>query len=187
MACATQAQPNHEFVLAPCIRRLNNQLRVDFAADVHSTDEKRKRKATYSIYDETAERFSTLKRHKMQKKSGKTKFGTASSQKRAQSSFTEEGIDDISLQKMISAAASLAELRTASNLESSESSETRLTLTERIIENITKAHACTIAAKDDTIKSVTAALAAKEELVRVQAMLIAIMQQHSGTEVVCYK
>lgn len=55
-------------------------------------------------------------------------------------------------------------------------------IAEKTIETISNAHASTIAAKDEIIKSITATLVAKEQLIRTQATLISMLQQCSSTQ-----
>ena len=79
--------------------------------------------------------------------------------------------DSATMETMMRAAASLAQLSTRA------ASAHPATITEKMIETIAKAHTDTIAVKDEMIRSINATLVTKDELVRTQAMLIALMQQ----------
>ena len=79
--------------------------------------------------------------------------------------------------KMMNAAASLTQLRIRNTMAPSVSGTDSTLVAEKAIESINKAHEDTIAAKDFIIKSITTALATKEELIRTQSMLISMMQQ----------
>ena len=162
MATSSQAHATES-----CLRRLGNQLRVDFAKEICSTAEKRKRKPTYSIYTEAAEDTeerefrSTMKRSLMDKKV-----------KRSHQETPNCKVDPT----ILNAAISLAQLRASISPPVCEQTN----LANKTIENMMKAYTEAIAAKDEAIKTFTAALAAKEELIRVQAMLIDLMQQHAS-------
>ena len=58
----------HSFTANPTLKRLNNQLRVDFAIDVHGRDGKRKREPTRSVYEEAAVNYEKEERMRRLKK-----------------------------------------------------------------------------------------------------------------------
>ena len=159
------------------LRRLNNQLRVDFAASIHSTNTKRKREPTRTIYEEAAHCMKTDEEHRALKNLLK-KTGNALKHDTSTQSAIEEN-ENHSIAKMMNAAASLAQMsmKHECNLLHPNDEIDKMYSSKTTIETIVKAHEDTLAAKDYIIKSITAALAAKEELVRAQATLIATMQQ----------
>jgi len=174
---------NEESLLAPCLRRLSNQLRVDFAAEVYGAEGKRKREPTRSVYEEAAMEMEKDMKERALKRVAKK---TGEMQKKKYTTpihANTEDNDAYNIIKMMNAATSLAQLRVrnpndASPVNIGESH--KASITEKTIETITKAHEDTLAAKDYIIKSITEALAAKEELIRTQSTLIAMMQQCSA-------
>ena len=150
---------NEGNLLTPYLRRLSRQLHVDFATDVHCAEGKRKREPTRSVYEEAA--MKTFK-HKKKKE-------------RAEKQRMSDDDDSNHIVKMMNAAASLTQLRIRRDMAPSVSESSLVA--EKAIESINKAHEDTVAAKDFIIKSITTALATKEELIRTQSMLISMMQQ----------
>lgn len=103
--------------------RLNRQLRVDFAIDVHGAEGKRRRGKTKTIYDEETPKA------------------------------TEEAMTD-------------TEEVVASKKGKKADAKPKLdSFAEKALDVISKAHADVVAAKDETIKALTTALVAKEELI----------------------
>jgi hypothetical protein len=161
------------------LRRLNNQLRVDFASSIHSTNTKRKREPTRTIYEEATHCMETEEKHRALKSMTEKKVNTP---KRKHDTLTKSDIEENenrSIAKMINAAESLAQMSMKKECKSSHSNDEidKIYSSKTTIETIVKAHEDTLAAKDYIIKSITAALAAKEELIRAQATLISTMQQ----------
>jgi hypothetical protein len=167
----------------PCIRRLNRQLRVDFASDVRAgSEEKRKREPTRSIYEEAAANLAKDTQEKALKKRARrlNKRIRMKQQRRAWPAKKTEPEDQHL--RMMHAAASLAQMSGSGHAAAAHE---KLNAAEKTIGRITKAHSdALLAAKDEAIRAATAALAAKEELVRVQATLINLMQQNAGPIVV---
>ncbi len=171
----------------PCIRRLNRQLRVDFASDVRAgSEEKRKREPTRSIYEEAAANLAKDTQEKALKKRARrlNKRIRMKQQRRVwhPSSPAKKTEPEDQHLRMMHAAASLAQM---SGIGHAAAAHEKLNAAEKTIGRITKAHSdALLAAKDEAIRAATAALAAKEELVRVQATLINLMQQNAGPIVV---
>ena len=187
-------------MLIPSLRRLSNQLRVDFTSNVHGAEGKRRREPTRSIYEEAADSLRKKKQArafkqtmKANKKSHKSDTGitkalrydtSAEISEMEDEAYTPVGDDKHparhekndsgTMETMMRAAASLAQLSTRA---ASAPSAHPATITEKMIETIAKAHNDTIAVKDEMIRSINATLVTKDELVRTQAMLIALMQQ----------
>ncbi len=156
---------NEGNLLTPYLRRLSKQLHVDFATDVHCAEGKRKREPTRSVYEEAAMNLKEKNlKHMMKKK------------ERAEKRRMSDD-DSNHIVKMMNAAASLTQLRIRNTTGPSVSGTDSTLVAEKAIESINKAHEDTIAAKDFIIKSITTALATKEELIRTQSMLISMMQQ----------
>ena len=187
-----------ESLLTPCLRRLSNQLHVDFAADVRGVEGKRKREPTRSIYEEAdhnmkmAAKERTLRR--MMKNSvvyPRKKCAAKQQQQQSSAEISEvEGEEDNNQEEednnqtfisMMHAAASLAELRVRSEQAHRISIpiDQQIVALETSFETMSKAHADTVAAKDEVIRTINATLVAKEELIRTQAALIKTMMQQS--------
>jgi hypothetical protein len=117
--------------------------------------------------------METEEKHRALKKRGSALKHDTSTQ-----SAMEEN-ENRSIAKMMNAAASLAQMsmKKECNFLHPNDEIDKIYSSKTTIETIVKAHEDTLAAKDYIIKSITAALAAKEELVRAQAMLISTMQQ----------
>ena len=183
------------------IKRLNNQLRVDFAVNVHECEGKRKRGPTRSVYEEAAANFEKeakerrlKKRKTMAKREGcdikpRVIFASNKAETRKPirfiidtppsaeiSEFGEE--EGYTHQYTDADHQNLLMMHAAVSL-AQLSKQTGDNATMVTIEAITKAHLATIAAKDEAIQAVNDALAAKEELVKAQAALIMVMQQNS--------
>ena len=93
----------------------------------------------------------------------------------------EEGDADQTFRSMMHAAASLAELRVRSQQQACMQRGSMPTTDQKMVDNsieaLSKAHADTVAAKDELIQTVNATLLVKEELIRTQAALISAMKQ----------
>ena len=158
------ASINAENLLAPYLRRLNNQLRVDFAVDIHCTEGKRKREPTRSVYEEA-----------VMKTKEKTTKGKTTKRRMKKTPSTAEAEKD-NMEIMMNAAASLNQLRIRSTRAESPSVGAETTpIAEKT--SIMKSHEEALASKDYIIKSITATLETKDELIRTQSMLISIMQK----------
>jgi hypothetical protein len=191
------AEETHHHRVPSCLRRLNNLLRVDFAKGLGVTDGKRKREPTRSIYEEAehdmkkdmagkARKRLIKKVNSIEKRKYTTKHRKQDAAASTSDSAGEEEEDPCNMATMMNAATALAKLRDGtrqSPAEHSSSAETfnhQLSFAEKTIELLTKAHENTLEAKDYIIKSVTAALIAKEELILEQAKLIASMRQSAA-------
>ena len=152
-----------ESPFTPCIRRLNNQLHVDFAASVYSTDIKRKREPTRTIYEEAEHSMKTAEKQRVLK--------SLTGSKRTHNESANATTDDRRLIQLMDAAASLAQM---SGMHSADDANHKSKTT---VETIAKVHEDITTASNHLIKSITLALAAKEELMRAQAVLIGTMQQ----------
>ena len=167
-----------EILLPPCLRRLSNQLRVDFAANIHSTNAKRKREPTRTIYEEATH---IMKKDEKQRalKSMMKRAGLKKNKMKSSTRVVTENEETHNHVRMMDAAALLAQMSAGKegNVSHSNDEIDDMYLSKNSMEAIAKAHNDTLAAKDYVIKAITAALAAKEELVRAQATLIVTMQQ----------
>jgi hypothetical protein len=177
-----RSQPTNtsDEMLVPSLRRLSNQLRVDFASNVHGAEGKRRREPTRSIYEEAAASMKKDMKERMLKRMMKAtakdevvvmrEFGT---KKVHQEDANEE--DNQTFSAMMHAAKSLAQLKTSLQTVGvqPEQSVTR----KLMIETITNAHNETISAKDEIIKAISATLVVKDELIKAQAALISAMQK----------
>lgn len=162
----------------PSIRRLNRQLRVDFATDVRVSVGKRKREPTRSVYEEAAANMAKdTQKQALKKQARQTQKRIRRKQQRPSSTKSTLQSED-QHQLMLHAAASLAQM---SRTGKPAVAHDKPTASEKTTDFITKAHSdALLAAKDQAIRAANAALAAREELVRVQATLIAIMQQNAA-------
>ena len=167
----------------PSIRRLDRQLRVDFATDVRvSGGGKRKREPTRSVYEEAAANMAkdTQKKKALKKQAGRAAKRIRRKQPRPSSTKKPTMQSEDQHQRMLLAAASLAQMsRTGKSAVVVH--DAPVMASEKTAGFITKAHSdALLAAKDQAIRAADAALAAREELVRVQATLIAIMQRNAA-------
>ena len=80
-------------VLDPVLKRLNKQLRVDFAIEVHGNDGKRKRQPTRSIYEEAALEAEQRVKRPYVKKSMKPKSSASTTD--AEETTSSAGISEI--------------------------------------------------------------------------------------------
>ncbi len=161
------------------LKRLSNQLRVDFAADVHGSGGKRKREPTRSIYEEAAkEQMACGKKGKSSKgvKKISTILRTTHNETTEISEVDDQdSYDDDTHELMLRAASSLAQLSAWYTKGTNDASEKETEIAS-VVDTIMKAHADVLAAKDEAIQAATVALAAKEELVKAQSAIIAMLQ-----------
>ena len=163
------------------LKRLSNQLRVDFAADVHGSGGKRKREPTRSIYEEAAkEQIACGKKAKSSK--GVKRILAMQKTKITHYNPTEilegddlDSRDDDTHELMLRAASSLAQLSAGYSKGTNDASN-KETETASVVETIMKAHADALEAKDEAIRAATVALAAKEDLVKAQSAIIDMLQ-----------
>ena len=164
--------PSQE-MLIPSLRRLSNQLRVDFASNVYGAEGKRRREPTRSIYEEAAASLKLDSKGRMLKRMMKAVAKDEAGVKREPGTKrmhhtvdTEE--DSQTFSAMMHAATSLAQLKTS----------LQTALPEKLtIETITRAHNESISAKDEAINAISATLVAKDELIKAQAALISVLQK----------
>ena len=161
-------------LLIPGFKRLSKQLKVDFAINVHGSEGKRKREPTRSIYEEATAADATLlldiadkKRRKTPAKKAcpKTSNTKRAIKRKARSPVASPDISEIDEDEF-----GLAPLPTDPQF-------TAASFSLKALDAITKAHAEAMASKDDTVKALTNALMAKDELIRTQAALIAMLQK----------
>jgi hypothetical protein len=166
-------------MLVPGLKRLSNQLRVDFASNIHGVEGKRRREPTRSIYEEAAVSLEKDMKDKMLKRTTKATKEEAVAKREADTkkvrradSYEE---DNQTLSAMMHAAKSLAQLKTS--LQTVRVQPEQSVTQKLMIETITNAHNETISAKDEIIKAISAALVVKDELIKAQAALISAMQK----------
>jgi hypothetical protein len=161
------------------LKRLSNQLRVDFAADVHGSGGKRKREPTRSIYEEAAkEQMACRKKGKLSKgvkKSSTIPRTTHNETAEISEVDDQDSYDDDTHELMLRAASSLAQLSAGHTKGTNDATEKEKEIAS-VVDTIMKAHADALAAKDEAIQAATVALAAKEELVKAQSAIIAMLQ-----------
>jgi hypothetical protein len=181
MTTLEQAQTITTMQNSASLKRLSNQLRVDFAADVHGSGGKRKREPTRSIYEEAAkEQMACGKKGKSSK--GVKKSSTIPRTKSTHNETTaisevgdQDSYDDDTHELMLRAASSLAQLSAGYTNGTNDANEKETEIAS-VVDTIMKAHADALAAKDEAIQAATVALAAKEELVKAQSAIIAMLQ-----------
>jgi hypothetical protein len=153
---AFMAPRDENDLLIPGLKRLSKQLKVDFATNVHGSEGKRRREKTRTIYDEDV-LPETKKPYKPRVVAAKPHEDTHS--------FTEKKPKERSSPPPTTE-------RAADPIN-----ERPYSFAEKALDAINDSHAQAVAAKDETIRALTSALAMKDDLLRTQASLIALLQR----------
>ncbi len=144
-------------LLIPGLKRLSKQLKVDFAYNVHDAGDGKRKRETTMPKKITKPRQQRAEKPKPQQQTEKPKKTNEDQPKQTDESIIVQPNETIK--------------------QTPEQQPTITSFAQKALEAVTKSHADTIAAKDETIRALTAALVAKDELIDAQAELMRTLQR----------